>query len=239
VADILQYGVPGRYEGQWVVLESSGIQRPQDLKGKRLAVPALGTALDFALRAALEQHGLQATRDYTLVEVNFPNMGAMLRQGKVDASIIVPPWWITEKAKGGLRELFGPSAAMGRIQALFFAARTEFLKKHPAAAQDFLTDYLRGLRWLLNAANRPAAVDLTAKITKQDGGVIDAYFLTPTDYFRDPEAAPMWRPSSATWTTCRPRGSSRSGSRSPPTWTCPIWTRRAAASASPKGHDSL
>jgi len=190
VADILQYGVPGHYEGQWVALESSGIQKPQDLKGKRIAVPALGTALDFALRAALEQHGLQANKDYTLVEVNFPNMGAMLRQGKVDASIIVPPWWITEKAKGGLRELFGPSVAMGRIQALFFAARSDFLKEHHAAAQDFFTDYLRGLRWLLNPANRPAAVDLAAKITKQERGVIDAYFLNPNDYFRDPEGRP-------------------------------------------------
>ena len=190
VADILQYGVPGHYEGVWVALESSGIQKPEDLKGKRIAVPALGTALDFALRAALENHGLQANKDYTLVEVNFPNMGAMLRQGKVDASIIVPPWWITEKAKGGLRELFGPSAAMGRIQALFFAARTEFLREHRDAAQDFFTDYLRGLRWLLNPANRPAAVDLAAKITKQDRSVIDSYFPSATDYFRDPEGRP-------------------------------------------------
>ncbi len=190
VADILQYGVPGHYEGKWVALESSGIQKPQDLKGKRIAVPALGTALDFALRAALEKHGLEANKDYTLVEVNFPNMAPMLRQGKVDASIIVPPWWITEKAKGGLRELFGPSIAMGRIQALFFAGRTEFLKEHHTAVQDFFTDYLRGLRWLLNPANRPAAVDLAANLTKQDRSVIDSYFLNPTDYFRDPEGRP-------------------------------------------------
>ncbi len=190
VADVLQYGVPGHFEGVWSALESSAIQKPQDLKGKRIAVPALGTALDFALRAALDKYGMEANKDYTLLEVNFPNMGPMLRQGKVDAAIIVPPWWITEKAKGGLRELFGPSAAMGRIQALFFAGRTEFLKEHHAAVQDFFTDYLRGLRWLLNPASRPAAVDLAAKITKQDRSVIDAYFLSPTDYFRDPEGRP-------------------------------------------------
>jgi len=190
VADILQYGVPGYYEGVWTALESSGIQKPQDLKGKRIAVPALGTALDFALRATLEKYALEANKDYTLVEVNFPNMGPVLRQGKVDAAIIVPPWWVQEQAKGGLRELFGPSAGMGRIQALFFAARTEFLKEHRDAVQDFFTDHLRGLRWLLAPANRAAAVDLAAKVTKQNREVIDSFFLTRKDYYRDPEGRP-------------------------------------------------
>ena len=190
VADILQYGVPGYYEGVWTALESSGIRKPQDLKGKRIAVPALGTALDLALRAALDKYGLEANRDYTLLEVNFPNMGPMLREGKVDAAIIIPPWWRQEQAKGGLREFFGPSAGLGRIQGLFFAARAEFLKEHRAAAQDFFTDYLHGLRWLLNQANRPAAVTLAANLTKSNRETIDSYFLTPKDYFRDPEGRP-------------------------------------------------
>ena len=190
MADVLQYGVPGYYEGVWAALESSGIQKPQDLKGQRIAVPALGTALDFALRAALDKYGMEANKDYTLLEVNFPNMGPMLRQGKVDAAIIVPPWWQQEQAKGGLRELFGPSAGLGRIQGLFFAARTEFLKENRAAVQDFFTDYLRGLRWLLNPANRPAAVTLAANLTRQNRDIIDSFFLTAKDYFRNPEGRP-------------------------------------------------
>lgn len=190
VADILQYGVPGYFEGMWMALKSSGIQKPEDLKGKRIAVPALGTALDLALRATLEKHGLKPNQDYTLLEVNFPNMAPMLRQGKVDAAIIVHPWFLSEQAKGDLRELFGPSAGMDRIQALFFVARTEFLKEHRAAVQDFFTDYLRGLRWLLNPANRTAAVDLAVGLTKQKREVVDAFFLSPRDYFRDPDGRP-------------------------------------------------
>jgi len=188
VADIQQWGVPGYYEGVWGVLESAGIDQPQQLRGKRVAVPALGTGADFALRATLEKHGLEATKDYTIVEVNFPNMGPTLRDGKVDAAFLINPWWAAEQAKGGVRALFGPSAGLGRIQALFFAARTDFLKEHRGAAQDFFTDYLRGLRWLLDPANRSAAVDTAAKVTMQKREVIDAFFLTPSgDFYRDPE----------------------------------------------------
>ncbi len=190
VVDVMQWGVPGYYEGVWVALESSGIHKPQDLKGKRIAVNALGSGPDIALRATLEKYGLEANKDYTLLEVNFPNMGPVLRQGKVDVALIINPWWLPERAKGGLRELFLPSEGMGRIQALFLAARTDFLKEHRAAVQDFITDYVRGLRWMLTPANRAAGVDLAVKVTKQQREAIDSFFLTRLDYYRDPEGRP-------------------------------------------------
>ncbi len=191
VADIQQWGVPGYYEGVWASLDASGIQKPQDLRGKRVAVPALGTGADFALRASLEKHGLEANRDYALLEVNFPNMGAMLRDGKVDAAFLINPWWLAEQSRGGVRPVLGASAGLGRIQALFFAARTDFLREQQPALQDFFTDYLRGLRWLLDPGNRAKAVDLAAAVSKQKREMVDAFFLTPAqDYFRDPNGRP-------------------------------------------------
>ena len=78
-------------------MKKSDIHDLKDLKGKRIAVPALGTALDMALRVMLETVGYEANRDYTPVEVRFPNMYAMLSQGKVDCAIVIPPWWYMEK----------------------------------------------------------------------------------------------------------------------------------------------
>ena len=83
-----------------------------------------------------------------------------------------------------------PSSGMGRIQALVFVGRTAFLKKHSAAVQDFMTDYLHGLQWLLNPTNRKAGVDLATKLTKRKRKDIDAFFLTRKDYYREPKGLP-------------------------------------------------
>src|SRR6185312_13619075 len=45
-----------------VVRNDSGIQKPEDFHGKRVASPQLGNTQDVALRAWLQAHGLK-TRD--------------------------------------------------------------------------------------------------------------------------------------------------------------------------------
>ena len=73
-ADNFQDGAPGYYTGQWAVLADSGLNSIEDLRGKRFAVPALNTGTDLGLRAAMLKHGMAANKDYSLVEVRFPNM---------------------------------------------------------------------------------------------------------------------------------------------------------------------
>lgn len=188
VSDILSYGVPGYFSGYWSVKKDSPIKSAKDFKGKRIAVVAYGTAVDIALRAALSQYGYKADRDYTRVEVRFPNMHAMLFQGKVDAALVTVPWFYIPKIHKQIRPILAPGTGMGRVQALMNVARTEFLKKNKAAVQDFFDDYLRVWKWLLDPKNREAALDLTAKVTKRARSGYARYAFQPkTDYFHDPD----------------------------------------------------
>lgn len=187
VADLLQYGAPGYFSGYWSVMKKSDVREVKDLKGKRIAVPAFGTALDMALRVMLRKVGLEAGRDYTPVEVRFPNMYAMLSEGKVDSAIVIPPWWYMEKIQKNLRPIFSPDQALGRVQALMQVARADFLKKNQAALKDFFEDYLRAWKWFLNPANREEALDITARFAKRPRKNYATWALTKKDYFRDPD----------------------------------------------------
>ena len=50
----------------------------------------------------------------------------------------------------------------------------------------FLADYVTGLHWFYDPANRSRALELVSGFTKQPATVLDTYFLTPRDYYRDP-----------------------------------------------------
>src|SRR5258708_35001890 len=68
VTDDYQDGVAGRYSGEFLVRDDSPIAKVEDLKGKVLAVNAIGGGSDSALRAMLRRHRLQNRPDYTVVE---------------------------------------------------------------------------------------------------------------------------------------------------------------------------
>ncbi|MEK6709584.1 MAG: PhnD/SsuA/transferrin family substrate-binding protein [Nitrospinota bacterium] len=178
ILDISSYGEPGHFTSYWSVMKDSPIKTIQDIKGKRIAVPAFGTALDIAARIALRKAGLEAKRDYTPVEVNFPNMFAMLSQGKVDIAAITTPFIFDPKISSQVRKVFGADEAMGKIQALFHAVRGDFLAKNRAAVQNMAEDYARGVQWFLNPANRDQALDVIAKFTKRPRSAYDAWALT-------------------------------------------------------------
>ena len=190
VSDLAQWGVPGYQGPVYMVLEDSGIKTPADLKGKTLAVNVLGAGVHYALTAMMRKTGLKEKADYTVVEVRFPAMEATLREKKVDLISILPPFYYEAKARGGVRDLFTAGDAMGRIQALFNVARGDFLKANRAAVADFFEDYLRALRWFLDLANRPEALQITANFLKRPVAVFEGYAFTPKDYYRDSGAVP-------------------------------------------------
>ena len=84
VADEFQDGVAGYRADDFDVLADGPIQKVEDLKGKVVATNAAGSGVDVAMRAILRKHGLEANRDYTIIEAPFPAMRAMLAEKKVD-----------------------------------------------------------------------------------------------------------------------------------------------------------
>jgi len=61
-------------------------------------------------------------------------------------------------------------------------------KEHPEAVKAFLADYVDGLAWFYDPANREKAIQLVSDFTKSSKDVLNSYFATGRDYYRDPNA---------------------------------------------------
>jgi sulfonate transport system substrate-binding protein len=84
ICDEIQDGVAGHGSNEFMVRNDGPVKSVADLKGKVLATNAMGSAVDIAMRAMLRRSGLEANRDYTVVEAPFPAMRAMLAEKKAD-----------------------------------------------------------------------------------------------------------------------------------------------------------
>ena len=184
IADVFQDGANGHYSSEYFVNGDSPIKKVEDLKGKRVASNGVGGAIDMALRKMLKSHGL-TKGDYTLVEVRFPNMPAMLKEKKVDLVGEVVPFSNKLHAQGA-RTLFTMQDAMGTTQMILWAARKPFLEKNKQALLDFFEDQQRALHWFLDPKNRDEAIKIIADFTKRPAAGYKSWLFTKKDYYRDP-----------------------------------------------------
>jgi len=112
IADEFQDGAPGYRDDTYDVLADGPIKKIEDLKGKVVATNAIGSGVDVAMRAMLRKHGLEANRDYTVIEAPFPAMRAMLAEKKVDLIPAVLPFSSPSTMRLGCRSSSsGPRAS--------------------------------------------------------------------------------------------------------------------------------
>ncbi len=186
ISDNYQDGHPGNATNTFVVLEDSPIKTVADLKGRKIAINAFASAVDLDLRVVLKKNGLDPRRDVQIVEVGFPNMGAAIREKRVDCGVLVIPFLPMEMGKGGLRALFTGGDAFGASSVIFQVTTNTFLKSNPDAVRGFLADYVTGLAWYYDPANRQKALEIVSDFTKSPKPVLESYFATARDYYRDP-----------------------------------------------------
>jgi NitT/TauT family transport system substrate-binding protein len=190
VADGNQGGIEGYASVEFYVRNNSGIKTVADLKGKTVASNAAGGASDFGLRAMLHKQGFENGRDYTLVHAPYPQLGGMLLDGKVDLASLPAPFTYEPKFKAGAHILFTVKDALGPTQQLVTASRRGFLEANRPAVQDFFEDYLIALRWLLDPANRGAAIKILADVTKLPEQRFAGWAFTKDDFYHDPQGRP-------------------------------------------------
>jgi NitT/TauT family transport system substrate-binding protein len=189
IADEFQDGAPGYRADEFQVLSDGPIQKVEDLKGKVIGTNAAGSGVDVALRAMLRKHGLEANRDYTIVEAPFPGMRAMLAEKKVDIIPTVLPFALDPELKKIARPLFNITEAIGPSQFAMWAARKPFIDANRAALIDFMEDTMRIERWYLDPANHDAVAQIAATMTKQPPERF-GWLFTKSDYFRSPVMRP-------------------------------------------------
>jgi len=77
------------------------ITRPDQLKGKTLAVSRVGSSSDFATRYAINKYGLTPDKDVTIVEIGSqPARFAALESGKIQGAMVTVPLTLRAKKLG-------------------------------------------------------------------------------------------------------------------------------------------
>jgi NitT/TauT family transport system substrate-binding protein len=189
VSDIIQDGVPGWHSDTWLVKASGPIHKIADLKGKRIATNAIGSASDTAMRALLLRNGLVDRRDYVVIQAAFNAMPSLLEKGEVDCSLILMPMLAQMLKTGQYRALFEGRDIFGSSETIFLAGRASYLRKNQAVVADFMEDWVRSRRWFLDPANRPAAIGIIARFMHLPTSDLE-YVFTHQDYYRDPWSEP-------------------------------------------------
>lgn len=136
-----------------VVRADSGIHRPEDFHGKRVATPSLGNTQDIALRAWLQAHHLRTRQqggDITIVPVHNPDQLTLFLRKQIDAAWAPEPWAsrLVHRAHGRVfldeRSLWPE----GRFVTTEVVVNTHFLRQHPDLVRKFLVAHVAVTRWI-------------------------------------------------------------------------------------------
>ncbi len=83
------------------IISAPEVKRPQDLKGKKIAVSRFGSSTDFVARYALQKWGLIPAQDVALLQVGSqPDRFTALKGGAVQAAVVGPPAEIIARRTG-------------------------------------------------------------------------------------------------------------------------------------------
>lgn len=187
IAQLMSGGVEG-YGASEFWARKGEVKSLKDLKGKVIAVNALGSSIDAAVIAQMGREGMKAGRDYQVVEVRFPAMLGALEKGRVALAPLLTPFNLIAERKGKFEKVFDMRDALGPTETLTWIGRRDWVEKNRAAVVDFLEDNIRFRKWLYDPKNRDAVLALLSKVTKRPAKNYASWAFTKKDNYREPNA---------------------------------------------------
>jgi NitT/TauT family transport system substrate-binding protein len=129
------------------VRQDSPITSAKDLAGKKVAVNGLKNIGSLCVNAALQASRVDiGTIQY--VEVPFPQMGAALAQGTVDAVWTVEPWSTVVKAGGTNRVVLRPFTLIAKnFPIASYFTSTQYMQSNPSVVSRFKTAINQSLNY--------------------------------------------------------------------------------------------
>jgi NitT/TauT family transport system substrate-binding protein len=140
--------ISGSTSGGAFLVVKPAINGPDDLKGKKIATPALGNTQDVALRSWLRSKGLKTDKQGGGdVEVTPQENSVSLesfRSGAIDGAWVPEPWATRLVQEGGGKVLVDEADLWpnGRYVTTHLIVRTEYLEKNPEAVKHLLEGHL-------------------------------------------------------------------------------------------------
>jgi NitT/TauT family transport system substrate-binding protein len=163
------------------VRNDSGIQKPEDFHGKRIATPQLGNTQDVALRSWLKAHGLKPVEkggDVKVIPLANPDQLTLFVKKELDGAWAPEPW-ATRLIKEGNGNLFLDERTLwpgGQFVTAHLIVSTKFLKEHPDLVKNWLRAHLELTDWI-NGHLPDAKKLLNAQIQKETGKALPSSVL--------------------------------------------------------------
>lgn len=164
-----------------VVRNDAGINRPEDLHGKRVASPQFGNTQDVALRNWLRSHGLKTTDkggDVQIVPIANPDQLTLFLRKDLDAAWAPEPW-ATRLIHEGNGRLFLDERSLwpnGDFVTALLVVRTSFLKAHPDLVKNWIRAHVEITDWI-NQHPAEAKALLNKQIQTETGKPLPALVL--------------------------------------------------------------
>jgi len=136
-----------------VVRNDSGIQKPEDFHGKKVASPQMGNTQDVALRSWLKTHALKTADkggDVEVIPIANPDQLALFLKQQLDAAWAPEPWAsrLVHEANGRIfldeRRLW-PN---GQFVTANLIVSTKFLRQHPELVKNWLRAHVELTDWI-------------------------------------------------------------------------------------------
>lgn len=146
------YGVDAKQWSGFYVLDSSPIQKPTDLIGKKVAMNTIGAHSEFMLKEYLARAGLPAEKaaQVTLVVVPPTSAEQSLRQEQVEVATLGGIMRDKALERGSIHPLFRDFDLYGEFTAGSYVMRNDFIRKNPKTARKFVDAVSRALTWARN-----------------------------------------------------------------------------------------
>lgn len=164
-----------------VVRNDSGIQKPEDFHGKKVASPQLGNTQDVALRAWLQAHGLK-TRDkggdVQVLPTANPDQLTLFLNKQLDAAWAPEPW-ATRLIREGNGRIFLDERDLwphGQFVITNLVVSTKFLHEHPDLVKKWIRAHVELTDWI-NGHLTEAKKAINQQIQKETGKALNPSVL--------------------------------------------------------------
>lgn len=167
-----------------VAAEHSGVEKLEDLDGKKVAIPVIGSTQDVMLRKALKEAGLKAKTSGGTVDLFAAapaDTASLFIQKQVDAAATQEPWgYVIENQANGKLLLDWDEFAWGKESTnTVVAARADFLKNKDLSKK-YLEAHKKSVKFIQDNPEESKEIvikhlkDLTGKALNKDE--VDAAF---------------------------------------------------------------
>jgi NitT/TauT family transport system substrate-binding protein len=164
-----------------IVRNDSGIRRPEDFHGKRVASPQFGNTQDVALRNWLKNHGLKTNDkggDVQIVPMANPDQLTLFLRKDLDAAWAPEPWATRLIHEGNGRLLVDERSLWpnGQFVIGLLVVNTKFLKAHSDLVKNWIGAEVDLTDWI-NANPSEAKKLLNGQILHETGKALPPVVL--------------------------------------------------------------